>query len=135
MTVATHPAAINLGGPSRVRRRRIDGLRSGSTGLFVVLFPGWPEDGRGTASGRHGSSCGRSLGDGGGQRRERRRADAAAAEIVRQQEARERDEAHRRSINRAALEAFVAGGMTEECAKQAITLIAQRKIPNIAISY
>ncbi|MCL8308906.1 hypothetical protein [Pseudomonas putida] len=66
---------------------------------------------------------------------ERRRADAAAAEIVRQQEARERDEAHRRSINRAALEAFVAGGMTEECAKQAITLIAQRKIPNIAISY
>ncbi len=66
---------------------------------------------------------------------ERRRADAAAAEIVRQQEARERDEAHRRSINRAALEAFVVGGMTEECAKQAITLIAQRKIPNIAISY
>lgn len=66
---------------------------------------------------------------------ERRRADAAAAEIVRQQKARERDEAHRRAINRAALDAFVAGGMTEECAKQAITLIAQRKIPNIAISY
>ena len=66
---------------------------------------------------------------------ERRRADAAAAEIVRQQEARERDEAHRRSINRAALDAFIAEGMPEECAKQAITLIAQRKIPNIAISY
>lgn len=66
---------------------------------------------------------------------ERRRADAAAAEIVRQQEARERDEAHRRAINRAALDAFVAGGMTEECAKQAVTLIGQRKIPNIAISY
>lgn len=66
---------------------------------------------------------------------ERRRADAAAAEILRQQEAREADKAHRASINRAALEAFVAGGMTEECAKQAITLIAQRKIPNIAISY
>lgn len=66
---------------------------------------------------------------------ERRRADAAAAEIVRQQEARERDEAHRRSINRAALDAFIDGGMPEECAKQAITLIAQRKIPNIAISY
>ncbi|WP_236248340.1 hypothetical protein [Pseudomonas mosselii] len=66
---------------------------------------------------------------------ERRRADAAAAEILRQQEARERDKAHRASINRAALEAFIAGGMTEECAKQAITLIAQRKIPNIAISY
>ncbi|HDS1779425.1 TPA: hypothetical protein QEM49_003973 [Pseudomonas putida] len=66
---------------------------------------------------------------------ERRRADAAAAEILRQQEAREADKAHRASINRAALEAFVAGGMTEECAKQAITLIAQRKIPNIVISY
>ena len=66
---------------------------------------------------------------------ERRRADAAAAEIVRQQEARERDKNHRASINRAALEAFIAGGMTEECAKQAVTLIAQRKIPNIAITY
>lgn len=66
---------------------------------------------------------------------ERRRADAAAAEILRQQEARERDVAHRRSINRAALDAFVAGGMTEECAKQAITLIAERKIPNITIQY
>ncbi|AJQ46397.1 MULTISPECIES: hypothetical protein [Pseudomonas] len=66
---------------------------------------------------------------------ERRRADAAAAEIVRQQEARERDEAHRRSINRAALEAFMAEGMPESCAKQAVKLIAQRKIPNIAISY
>ncbi|MGY3285089.1 chemotaxis protein histidine kinase CheA [Pseudomonas fulva] len=66
---------------------------------------------------------------------ERRRADAAAAEIVRQQEARERDKNHRASINRAALEAFVAEGMTEECAKQAIKLIALRKIPNIAISY
>lgn len=66
---------------------------------------------------------------------ERRRADAAAAEIVRQQEARERDKNHRASINRAALEAFVAEGMTEECAKQAIKLIALRKIPNIQISY
>lgn len=26
-------------------------------------------------------------------------------------------------------------GMPEACAKQAVTLIAQRKIPNIAISY
>ncbi|MEW7854753.1 hypothetical protein AB2M95_02500 [Pseudomonas chlororaphis] len=66
---------------------------------------------------------------------ERRRADAAAAEIVRQQVARERDEAHRRTINRSALEAFVAGGMTKECAKQAITLIAKRQIPNVSIAY
>ena len=66
---------------------------------------------------------------------ERRRADAAAAEILRQQKAREADKAHRASINRAALEALMAEGMPEACAKQAITLIAQRKIPNIAISY
>ena len=66
---------------------------------------------------------------------ERRRADAAAAEILRQQEAREADKAHRASINRAALEAFMAEGMPEACAKQAVTLIAKRKIPNIAISY
>lgn len=66
---------------------------------------------------------------------ERRRADAAAAEILRKQEARERDEAHRRSINRSALEAFIAGGLPEACAKQAVTLIAQRKIPNITIAY
>ncbi|WP_330207503.1 hypothetical protein [Pseudomonas sp. AM14(2022)] len=66
---------------------------------------------------------------------ERRRADAAAAEILRQQEAREADLEHKKQINRAALEAFIAGGMTEECAKQAITLIAQRKIPAISISY
>lgn len=66
---------------------------------------------------------------------ERRRADAAAAEIVRQQEARERDKNHRASINRAALEAFVALGVTEECAKRAIKLIALRMIPNIQISY
>lgn len=66
---------------------------------------------------------------------ERRRADAAAAEILRQQEARERDEAHRRIINRAALQAFMAEGMPESCAKMAVKLIAQRKIPNIAITY
>lgn len=66
---------------------------------------------------------------------ERRRADAAAAEILRQQQAREADLEHKKQINRAALEAFIEGGMTEECAKQAITLIAQRKIPAISISY
>ncbi|WP_282372304.1 hypothetical protein [Pseudomonas sp. PS02290] len=63
------------------------------------------------------------------------RANAAADEIIRQQNAREADQAHKKTINRAALEAFVAGGMTEECARQAVTLIAQRKIPAVSISY
>jgi hypothetical protein len=60
---------------------------------------------------------------------------AAVAFELDQAKAREADLEHKKSINRAALEAFVAGGMTEECAKQAVTLIAQRKIPAIAISY
>jgi len=66
---------------------------------------------------------------------EQARADAAADEILRQAAAREADKAHKARINRAALDAFIAGGMTEECAKQAVTLIAQRKIPAIAITY
>ncbi|MFK3794771.1 hypothetical protein [Pseudomonas sp. NPDC088444] len=70
---------------------------------------------------------------------------ARLAEIARQEEAlreeqrlaaaREADKAHKAKINRAALDAFIAGGMTDECARQAVTLIAQRKIPNIAITY
>ncbi|MCE0464860.1 hypothetical protein [Pseudomonas uvaldensis] len=60
---------------------------------------------------------------------------AAADEILRQERLREADKAHKAKINRAALDAFIAGGMTEECAKQAITLIAQRKIPAISIQY
>ena len=63
------------------------------------------------------------------------RANAAADEILRQAEAREADLEHKKSINRAALEAFIAGGIPEACAKQAVTLIAQRKIPAITISY
>lgn len=66
---------------------------------------------------------------------EQARADAAADEILRQAAAREADKAYQAKINRAALEAFIAGGMPEICAKQAVTLIAQRKIPAISISY
>jgi hypothetical protein len=60
---------------------------------------------------------------------------AAADEILRQERLREADKAHKMKINRAALDAFVAGGMPEECAKQAVILIAQRKIPSVSISY
>jgi len=69
------------------------------------------------------------------QRDEIARQEAEAARVKREAEAREADIEHKKKINRAALEAFVAGGMTEECAKQAITLIAQRKIPSISIQY
>jgi len=63
------------------------------------------------------------------------RQEAEAAEVKRQAEAREADKAHKAKINRAALDAFIAGGMTDECAKQAVTLIAQRKIPAVSITY
>jgi hypothetical protein len=76
---------------------------------------------------------------------ERREAEAVAAEQRRvaaiaeaeAQEAkrREADKAHKTAINRAALDAFVKGGMTEECAKLAVTLIAKKAIPAISISY
>ena len=56
---------------------------------------------------------------------------AAAAEAA----SREEDMAHKATINRAALDAFVHGGMPEDCAKQAVTLIAKGLIPNIRITY
>ncbi len=48
---------------------------------------------------------------------------------------READKSHRASINSSAVDAFVSGGMTEESAKKAVVLIAQRKIPAISILY
>jgi len=66
---------------------------------------------------------------------ERQRHADAAAELVRQAKAREADTAHKKAINNAALAAFIAGGMPEECAKQAVTLIAKRQIPAVTIHY
>ncbi|EPJ8443509.1 hypothetical protein L4Z36_004320 [Pseudomonas aeruginosa] len=66
---------------------------------------------------------------------ERQRQADEQARIEAEAKAREADKAHKAAINRAALEAFVAGGMTEDCAKQAVTLIAKRQIPNVAITY
>ena len=66
---------------------------------------------------------------------EKRRVAAQAAADAAEVKRRERDKAHKTSINRAALEAFVAGGMTEECAKLAVTLIAKKTIPAVSIAY
>lgn len=66
---------------------------------------------------------------------ERQRQADEQARIEREAKAREADKAHKKQINNEALAAFIAGGMTEECAKQAITLIAQRRIPHISINY
>lgn len=66
---------------------------------------------------------------------ERQRQSDEQARIEREAKAREADKAHKKQINNEALAEFIAGGLSEECAKQAITLIAQRKIPNVSISY
>lgn len=66
---------------------------------------------------------------------ERQRQADEQARIEREARAREADIAHKKTVNNEALAAFIAGGMPEECAKQAVTLIAQRRIPHIAISY
>lgn len=76
---------------------------------------------------------------------ERRATDAAQA-AIREQEAkaaaeakaateRERDAKHKGAINRAAVKAFVDGGMSEDVAKLAVTLIAKKQIPSITIAY
>jgi hypothetical protein len=56
-------------------------------------------------------------------------------EVARQAALRESDQANKAKVNRAALDAFIAGGMPEDCAKQAVVLIAKRQIPHIAITY
>mgnify|MGYP007016145118 CR=1 FL=1 len=66
---------------------------------------------------------------------ERQRQADEKARIEREAAAREANKAHQKAINNEALAAFIAGGMPEECAKQAITLIARRCIPHITISY
>lgn len=66
---------------------------------------------------------------------EQRRVAAIAEAEAREAKRREADKAHKTAINRAALDAFVAGGMTEECAKLAVTLIAKKAIPAVSITY
>ena len=68
-------------------------------------------------------------------RREQDRVAAAALAEAAEQARREKDKKHKASINRAALSALVAGGLSEECAKQCVTLIASGKVPAISIAY
>ena len=68
----------------------------------------------------------------------RRREEERLADERRQQDElarRQADKEHRARINRAALEAMIDGGMPEDCAKTAITLIEKGQIPSITINY
>lgn len=64
---------------------------------------------------------------------DRQAREKAAAEA--EQRRREDDREHRARVNRTALQAFIDAGMPEDCAKQAVTLIAKGAIPSIQISY
>ncbi len=66
---------------------------------------------------------------------EQRRVADEAAKIAAEAKAREKDRSHKASINQSAMAAFIAGGLSEECAKLAVTLIAKRSIPSISIAY
>jgi len=68
-------------------------------------------------------------------RREQERVAAAEAAAAAEQARREKDKKHKAAINRAALAALVAGGLSDECAKQCITLIASGKVPAVSIEY
>ena len=68
------------------------------------------------------------------QRQKQERADQQRREqeeIARRQA----DKEHRGRINRAAMQAFIDGGMPPECAKQAVTMLAKGEIPSATINY
>lgn len=64
----------------------------------------------------------------------KRQADEAAR-IEAEQRKREADKKHMAGINNAALAAFINNGLPEECAKQAVVLIAKGLIPAVRIQY
>lgn len=68
------------------------------------------------------------------ERMEREAKAKAQAEAM-EQEARERNKAHKASVNNAAREAFIAGGLSEADAKTAVMLIAKGSIPAVSIKY
>jgi hypothetical protein len=69
------------------------------------------------------------------EERLRREAEEMAARETEEAAAREANKKHRGAINKAAADAFVKGGLSERDAKAAVTLIAQKTIPRVSISY
>lgn len=65
----------------------------------------------------------------------KREMEQKAARERAEQQRREDDKKHRAKINNEALAAFVSHGISDELAKQVVTLIAAREIPNVRIEY
>lgn len=68
------------------------------------------------------------------QRQEQARIDAERRERE-EADRRQADKEHRASVNRTALQAMIDGGMSEDCAKQAVELIVKGRVPGITINY
>lgn len=66
---------------------------------------------------------------------ERRRHEEAARKAAAEVALREADTKHRAKVNNAAVAAFVEGGIPEEVAKLAVTLIAKKQIPSVSLTY
>ena len=69
------------------------------------------------------------------EERVRREAADRAVKEAAEADAREADKKHHAAVNRAAVAALVKGGLPEDMAKQVVTLIAQKTVPNVSISY
>ncbi len=67
--------------------------------------------------------------------RVKREAKEEAARVAAEAARREADTRRRRKVNREAVAALVAGGIAEEAATLAVTMIARRAVPYIAITY
>ena len=66
---------------------------------------------------------------------EKKRVADEAARVEAERVKREKDTAHRSSINREAMQCFIDGGFTEDQAKLAVSLIAKKLIKNVTINY
>lgn len=66
---------------------------------------------------------------------EQRRHEEVARKTAADAAAREADTKHRAKVNNAAVAAFVEGGIPEDVAKLAVTLIAKKQIPSVSITY
>ena len=66
---------------------------------------------------------------------EKRRVAALAAAEAAEAKRREADKQHKAQVNRAAMQALIDGGVSEDCAKVVITLIAKKAIPAVSITY
>ncbi|WP_342152384.1 hypothetical protein [Methylorubrum sp. SB2] len=67
--------------------------------------------------------------------RVKREAEAEAARVAAEAARREADARRRGKVNREAVAALVAGGIAEEVAKLAVTMIARKAVPHVSISY